>query len=123
MNRLTFQYYWPALFLLIVPYLWWVGRYTAVDLTAKHLRLSAAVRSLIVCLLTLALMQPILTRSASYVSVVYLLDVSQSVAPAAIKNALEWIQKTNGSGRPAQSSFIAFASNAVSFDNLDELKK
>jgi Ca-activated chloride channel family protein len=123
MIRLTFQHYWPAIFLLIVPYLWLAGRFTAVDLTPRHLRLSTAVRSLIVCLLTLALMQPILTRSASYVSVVYLLDVSQSVAPAAIKSALEWIQKTNRIGRPAQSSFVAFASNAVSFDRVDELRK
>ena len=121
--RLAFLNYWPSIFLLLLPYLWWVGRYTAVDLSAKHLRLSTLIRSLIVCLLTLALMQPILTRPASYISVLYLLDVSQSVAPSAIKSALEWIRMTNEAGRPAQSSFVAFASNSVKFETIDELKK
>src|SRR6188508_2991023 len=117
--RLAFLNYWPAIFLLLLPYVWWVGRYTAVDLSAKHLRLSTLIRSLIVCLLTLALMQPILTRPASYISVLYLLDVSQSVAPSAIKSALEWIRMTNEAGRPAQSSFVAFASNSVKFETID----
>src|SRR6185295_7832391 len=79
--RLTFDSYWPLLFLLIVPYLWWVRRQSAVDLSPRHLRLSTIVRSVIVCALTVALMQPILYKTSTYVSVVYLLDVSQSVAP------------------------------------------
>ena len=45
-------------------------------------------------------MQPILYKTSTYVSVVYLLDVSQSVAPGAIQKAIDWIQKTNASGRP-----------------------
>src|SRR5262245_521628 len=120
---LTFQNYWPAIFLLGVPYLWWAGRQTAVDLTTKHLRFLTLVRGTIVCLLTFALMQPILSRPASYVSVVYLLDVSQSIAPSAIKSAMDWIKKTNDAGRPAQSRFVAFASNAIDFSSIDDLKK
>jgi Ca-activated chloride channel homolog len=120
---LTFQNYWPAIFLLAIPYLWWAGRHTAVDLTTTHLRLSTLVRAAIVCLLTLALMQPIFSRPASYVSVVYLLDVSQSVSPSAIKSAMDWITKTNDAGRPSQSRFGAFASNSIDVSTIDELKK
>src|SRR5262249_54332848 len=103
--------------------LWWAGRQTAVDLTTKHLRLLTLIRAAIVSLLTLALMQPIFSRPASHISVVYLLDVSQSVAPSAIKSAMDWIKKTNDAGQPAQSRFIAFASNSIDFSTIDDLKK
>jgi len=121
--RLIFSNYWPAIFLLLVPYLWWSSRATAVDLTAKHLRLSTFVRSAVICLLTLALMQPILYRPAGYISVVYLLDASQSVAPAAIKRAMDWIRQTNDSGKPDHSSVVAFGSNSIEIPNTDALKQ
>lgn len=121
--RLTFEIYWPLIFVLMVPYLWWARRGTGVDLSPKHLRLSTLVRSAIVCMLALALMQPVLHKPSAYVSVVYLLDVSQSVAPGAIKKAIEWIQQTNEPGKPDHSQFVAFASNSVQLDKAEELKK
>ena len=121
--RLTFDSYWPLLFLLIVPYLWWVRRQSSVDLSPTHLRLSTIVRSIIVCALTVALMQPILYKTSTYVSVVYLLDVSQSVAPGAIQKAIDWIQATNASGHPDHSEFVAFGSNSMDFQKPEELKK
>jgi len=122
-TRLTFENYWPLLFLLIIPYLWWVRKRSAVDLVPVQLKLSTTIRSIIVCLLALALMQPTLYKASSYVSVVYLLDVSQSVAPRAIQKAIDWIQKTNASGKPDQSEFVAFGSNTMEFSKVDELKK
>jgi len=121
--RLTFESYWPLLFLLIIPFLWWVRRQSAVDLSPKQLRLSTILRTLIVCALTIALMQPILYKSSTYMSVVYLLDVSQSVAPGAIQRAIDWIQKTNASGHPDNSEFVAFGSNSMEFDKVEDLKK
>ena len=121
--RLTFDSYWPLLFLLIIPWLWWVRTRSAVDLTPKHLRISTLLRSIIVLALTAALMQPVLYKTSTYVSVVYLLDVSQSVAPAAIQKAIDWIQKTNSTGKPDHSEFVAFGSNSMEFDNVDDLKK
>ena len=58
--RFTFDTYWPLLLLLIIPYLWWVQRRTLTDLSPKHLKLAGAVRSLIVALIALALMQPVI---------------------------------------------------------------
>lgn len=121
--RLTWESYWPLLFLLILPYLWWVRGRSAVDLTPKHLWLSTTVRSLIVCALTLALMQPVLYKTSTYMSVVYLLDVSQSVAPGAIQKAVDWIQKTNSAGSPDHAKFVAFGSNSMEFDKVEDLKK
>ena len=123
MNGLTVDTYWPLLLLLIIPYFWWIQGKTLTDLSPKHLRLSGSVRSAIVALLALALMQPTLYRSSDWISVVYLLDISQSVAPAAIQSAIEWIQKTNDEGRPAQARFIPFAANSTVLNNVDQLKK
>ncbi len=121
--RLTFDSYWPLLFLLIIPYLWWVRTRSAVDLTPRHLRVSTVIRSVIILALTAALMQPVLYKTSTYVSVVYLLDVSQSVAPGAIQKAMDWIQKTNASGKPDHSEFVAFGSNSMEFDKVEDLKK
>src|SRR5688572_23500067 len=120
---LTFESFWPLILRLIVPYLWWARRGREVDLTPKHLRLSTSIRSAIVFLIVLALMQPILYRASSYVSVVYLLDISQSVAPGAIKKAIEWIQQTNDAGEPDHAQFVAFGSNSMAVEKVAELKK
>src|SRR6266516_3624607 len=121
--RLTFDTYWPLFLLLAIPYLWWVQRKTLTDVTAKHLELSGTVRSAIVALLALALMQPVIYRPGVWLSVAYLLDVSQSISPTAMQSAIEWIQRTNDDGHPQQSRFIPFAANSTVFESLDQLKK
>jgi uncharacterized membrane protein len=120
--RLSFDTYWPLVLLLIVPYLWWVQRRTLTDLSPKHLQLSGLVRSAIIALVVLALMQPVIYRAGSWISVVYLLDVSQSVSPSAVQSNMQWIQQTNDAGGPEHARFIPFASNATVFESLDQLK-
>ncbi|SVD63272.1 uncharacterized protein METZ01_LOCUS416126, partial [marine metagenome] len=46
-------------------------------------------------------------------SVIYALDVSSSVDPAFVSNAIDWIASANAQGGPAHSSFIAFAGSAA----------
>jgi len=121
--RLSFDTYWPLFLLLIIPFLWWVQRRTLADLSPKHLQLSGAVRSTIVLLIALALMQPVLYRSGAWLSVVYLLDVSESVSPSAIQSAIQWIQQTDNSGHPDHARFVPFAANSTVFDTLDKLKQ
>src|SRR4029077_7830789 len=113
--QIKFDTYWPLLLLLIIPYLWWMQTRTLTDLSPKHLQLSGGVRSLIVLCLALALMQPVLYSSGAWASVVYLLDVSQSVSPRSIQSAIQWIQQTNNSGQPDHARFIPFAANSVVF--------
>ena len=119
--RLTFETYWPLLLALIVPLIWWTRRGTVAGLSPKHLSLSTAIRIVIVGLLLLAMMQPVLHWPGAAVSAIYLVDVSQSVAPSAIQNALQWIRQTNDAGKPSNSMFIAFGGNAKAFDRLDDL--
>src|SRR5215470_8634451 len=118
----SFDTYWPLALLLVIPYLWWVQRRTLTDLSPKHLRLAGIVRSAIVALIVFALMQPVIYRSGSWISVVYLLDVSQSVSPNAIQSAIQWIQQTNDAGHPDYARFIPFGANSTVFETLDQLK-
>jgi Ca-activated chloride channel family protein len=120
--RFSFDSYWPLALLLLIPYVWWVQRRTQTDLSPKHLQLSGAVRSGIIALIAFALMQPVIYRAGAWLSVVYLLDVSQSVSPQAIQSSIQWIQKTNDAGHPDHARFIPFAANAAIFDKLDQLK-
>jgi uncharacterized membrane protein/uncharacterized protein YegL len=120
--RFTFDTYWPLLLALLIPYLWWAPRRTLTDLSPKHLKLLTAIRSTIVALIVFALMQPVIYRPGSWMSVVYLLDVSESVSPPAIQSAIQWIQQTNDAGHPDHARFIPFAANATVFETLDQLK-
>jgi Ca-activated chloride channel homolog len=120
--RFTFDTYWPVLLLLVIPYLWWVQRRTLTDLSPKHLQVSGIVRSAIVALIAFALMQPVIYRAGAWISIVYLLDVSESVSPPAIQSAIQWIQQTNDAGRPDHARYIPFAANAAVFEKLDDLK-
>jgi Ca-activated chloride channel family protein len=119
---LTFDTYWPLLLLALIPYLWVVQRRTTADLSPKHLQIAGAVRSLILILLILGLMQPVLKRSGDWISAVYLVDVSESVSPSAIQNALQWIEQTNNTGRPNHARFIPFGSNSQVLNTSEELK-
>jgi len=121
--RFSFDTYWPLLLLALIPGIWWMQRRTLTDLSPKHLQLAGIVRSVIIVLIALALMQPVVYRSGSWVSVVYLLDVSQSVSPQAIQSSMEWIQKTNDAGVPEHARFVPFAANSRVFDRLDQLKE
>src|SRR6185295_4100947 len=99
--RLTLETYWPLVLALIIPCLWWMRRYTAAALSPKQLLLSTFIRTIIVSLLVAALMQPVIHWPGAAVSSIYLLDVSQSIAPSAIQDAIEWIRETNAAGKPS----------------------
>src|SRR6185503_7452688 len=118
---LVFESYWPLVFLAVIPWFWWVRGRSAVDLSPKHLTLSTLFRSGLIVAIVLALMQPTILRTSSRISTVYLLDVSESVSPAAVKDALAWIRKTDSAGAASDSKFLAFAANSLAFDSADEL--
>src|SRR5215510_7219854 len=119
----SFDTYWPLALLLVIPYLWWVQRRTLTDLSLKHLQLAGMVRSAIVALIALALMQPVIYRSGSWISVVYLIDVSQSVSPPAIQSAIQWVQQTNDAGHPDHARFVPFGANAAVFEKVEQIKQ
>ena len=105
--------YWPFFLLLLIPYIWWTQRKTRVDLSSKHLRLVGIGSLSDRCrCFALALTQPVIYRSGALVSVMYLLDISQSVLPADIQAGIQWIQETNDSGKPDHARYIPFGANA-----------
>src|SRR5881409_1751431 len=114
---LTVGAYWPLALLLVIPYVWTVGA-----VYDRPRCMLAVVRSVIIALLALALMEPAIHRSAAPISVAYLLDVSQSVAPADIQSAIQWIRRTSDSGRPDHARYIPFGENSRVFDSLDQLE-
>jgi uncharacterized membrane protein len=105
---ITVAHIWPLFLLLAVPLFVWVRRRTATGLSDRHLALSTAVRSAVIIMLALALMQPIWHRPARLMSVVFALDVSGSVAPTFIDSAIDWIAETSAAGAPAHARYIAF---------------
>lgn len=119
---IRFGAWWPLWLLLLVPVVWWLRRKTRVDTSPRQLRLSALARSLVIALLTLALMEPAIARSGEWLSVVYLVDVSQSVSPAAVQSAFDWIRRANAAGRPDHARYVPFGANAMALESLDELK-
>jgi uncharacterized membrane protein len=93
------------------------------DLAPRHLTLSTILRTGLILALALAMTQPTLQRSSDRISTVYLLDVSQSVSPTALQDALAWIRKTDTDGDASHSRFLAFAANSLEFDSADALAK
>src|SRR5690349_4619421 len=81
------------------------------------------IRPLILILLIAALIRPVYRRSGEWLSVVYLLDVSQSASPSGVQSAIDWIEQANNSGRPDHARFVPFAWDAGVFDTIDGLKK
>jgi uncharacterized membrane protein len=119
---LTFGALWPLCLFLLIPGLWWVQRRTLTDVSPRQLWLSGTVRSAIVALLALALTEPIVYRSSASLSVIYLVDISESVSAGAIQSAIQWIQRTNDSVSPHHARYIPFGANAAVFDSVDRLK-
>ena len=115
--------YWALLVLLFIPCIWWAQRKTRVDLGRRQLRLSGIIRSAIIVLLALALAQPEIYQSTASLSVVYLLDISESVLPADIQTALRWIEETTDSGQLDHVRYIPFGANSAAFDRLDQASR
>ena len=117
-----FGHYWPLVFLLGIPLIWRATRHTTIGLAPRHLTLSTVVRGSVIILLALALMQPVWHRAGKWMSVIYALDVSSSVDPAFVSNAIDWIASANAQGGPAHSSFIAFAGSAASVGTPEAIR-
>lgn len=120
---MTFGHVWPLLLLLGIPFLWKIQKTTRVQLERSRLRRSACVRSLVIFFLALALMEPVWHRAGSWLSVVFVLDVSRSVAPEFLDSALDWIQAAVDEADPDEARFIAFAASPLAVADVGELRR
>ncbi len=119
---LTISHYWPLVLLLALPFLWKMRSASAVQLSVTQIKSLAVVRSVVLVLLVLALMRPIWNRSGTWVSVVFALDVSQSISPEFLKSALDWLEEATEEEPSARHRYIAFAEQAKVVESIEELR-
>ena len=121
--HITFEQTWPLLMLTAVAGLWWVRRHTIIEFHPRQLDLMLLLRGVALTLVILAMSQPVLHRSGSWLSVVYLLDISHSVKPVAVDEAITWVQEAVETGEADTSGFFAFGANALQADDAAGLRE
>jgi Ca-activated chloride channel homolog len=109
--------------LLAIPLVWLALPFARTRFNRRQRLLQATIRSLLLAALAFAIARPVLSSSSSQQSVVYLVDISHSVARSAIDEATEHIDEINGSLRPAHSRIVAFARTAVPIADTTALRE
>lgn len=103
-----------ALWLLaVIPLVWVALKYSRTNFNPRQRVLQAVVRSVLLALVVFALARPVVSAGSSKLAVVYLVDVSTSVAPAAIDDAADTIDTLNRDLAPAVSRIVTFGLNAA----------
>lgn len=112
-----------ALWLLVaVPLVWLAHLAARTNFNPRQRRLQAALRSLVLTTLALALARPVVSTTSSRESIVYAVDVSQSVGSPAIDGAARRIDELNAALRPAHSRIVVFGSSAGTVDGTGALR-
>lgn len=104
---------WLLALVLLPPYVWWAMTRARTNFNTRQKRAQAAVRGLVLALLSLALAQPIAHRSTDRLSIVYLVDASHSVSAASFASAAERIDALNAELQPDHARILAFAGAVV----------
>src|SRR3954452_1496249 len=113
---------WPLWLLGLVPLLWMAAGRHHTPLGRWRMRVAVALRSAALAALVLALTQPVLQRTITDISVVYVLDVSHSIAPAFVQSALEWMRQANSTGEPAHARYVVFADRPRLLNSVEEIE-
>ena len=104
-----------------LPLLWLLAWRSRAALSHRRLAAATLLRSAALALLALALAHPVLLERSREVSVVYALDISRSVSPAFLRQALDWIADANARYAPAQARFVVFADHARLLDAQEQV--
>ena len=118
---LTFDAYWPLALLSLVPFVWWMPGHTLTNFNRRQMRVQAAARAAIVAFVSLALAGPVLHRTTGELSLVFAVDVSESVAPASIAEAARWIEEAGRAGRAGASRVLAFGGDVRAVGGAGDL--
>jgi len=108
--------------LAVIPVMWLARSGRLVAHVTRHGLLHVVARSVLLASLIAALAQPVLSLTASRIAVVYLVDVSDSVASSAWKHAADVIDALNTATRPDDSRILAFGGDAVSLPDTAGLR-
>src|SRR3954462_3097124 len=113
---------WPLWLLVLLPLLWMAAARHHTPLSRSRMRVALALRVSALAALVLALTQPMLQRTITDISVVYVLDVSHSIAPAFVQSALEWMRQANSTGEPAHARYVVFADRPRLLNSVEEIE-
>ncbi len=116
---LTVTTLWPLALLAAWPLVWWLALRNRAAVGRARVAAATVLRSLALAAIVVALLKPALHRASEEVSVVYVLDVSASIAPRFLAEALDWIAQVDTHYRPAQSRVVVFADRAELVDSVD----
>ncbi|HZP88459.1 MAG TPA: VWA domain-containing protein [Burkholderiales bacterium] len=106
---MRFAQLWPLWLLAALPLIWLLAWQHHRRASRARLIWASALRTLTLILITLALMQPSLRQTVRSLSVVYAVDVSQSIARRGIDETLRWIDQIDQRFRPDRSRLLVFA--------------
>jgi uncharacterized membrane protein len=113
-----------ALWLLLaaLPLLWVGLRLARTNFSRPQRVVQTAVRFLLLASLALALAGPVVARSTSGLSIVYLVDVSHSIGTAAIREAADRIDQLTDELTPETATLVAFGADARVIKNTAALR-
>ncbi|HET9271062.1 MAG TPA: vWA domain-containing protein, partial [Vicinamibacterales bacterium] len=112
-----------ALWLLaVVPLVWLARRFGRTNFNPRQQLLQAVFRSLVLAALALALARPVISMGSSRMAVVYLVDVSHSVASRAITEAAAKIDALNTETKPSHWRIVAFGADATVLESTAALR-
>jgi hypothetical protein len=109
--------------LLAVPLIWVAHRAARTNFNVRQRRLQAVIRSLLVASLAIALARPVISSRSSRESIVYAVDVSQSVGTPAIMAAAQRIDQMNAAARPDHSRIVIFGATSRALDGTAALRE
>jgi uncharacterized membrane protein len=113
-----------ALWLLLgVPLVWLADLVARTNFNPRQRLLQKTVRSLLLSAVVLALARPVISSSSSHQSIVYAVDVSDSVASHAIESAAARIDELNAALRPSHTRIVTFGRDSVALGSTDALRQ
>jgi uncharacterized membrane protein len=113
-----------ALWLLLVVPLVWLGHLLArTNFNTRQRWLQVGVRSLLLAAIACALARPVIGTSSSRHSLVYVVDVSHSIASRGIEDAAVKIEELNRALAPAHTRIVAFGKTAAVLRDVSALRE
>ena len=94
--------------LAVIPLVWAAVRFGRTNFNPRQRVLQAAVRSVLLAALALAVARPVLSTSSARHAIVYLVDVSHSISSQAILDAAVKIDGLNEALKPDASRIVIF---------------
>jgi uncharacterized membrane protein len=109
--------------LAAIPLIWIAQRAARTTFNPRQRALQAAIRSLLVASLALALARPVASTRSTRESIVYAVDVSQSIGTPAIDRAAQRIDEIQAALRPEHARIVAFGATAKTLETTTALRE